>query len=184
MRLSKVGWGAGTRDQADSGAANLLRVFLGEQGPGGEVDSVVELSANLDDCTGEIIGVAIENLLAAGCLDAWATPATGKKSRPAWVLSAVCAPADEHEVERVIFETTTTFGLRKRTCRRSKLKRQHHTVETAYGPIRIKFGTRDGREITASPEMSDCVSAAEAHGVSAREVMSAAMSAYRSSKQQ
>ncbi len=183
MQPKAVGWGAGTRENQDGSRANMLRVFLGREDAEGEADSVVELSANLDDCTGEIIGATIEQLLSAGCLDAWATPAMGKKSRPAWILSALCSPAEAGEAERIIFTQTTTFGIRRRTCRRSKLTRRHKTVETAYGPIRIKVGSRGGREITASAEIADCTAAAESHGVAVMEVMAAAMSAYRTGGQ-
>ena len=38
------------------------------------------IEANIDDATGELLGAAIESLLAeGGALDAWATPITMKK---------------------------------------------------------------------------------------------------------
>ena len=180
MHVAAVGCGAGTRDSEQ--LPNVLRVFLGEPDGAGGADTVIELSANLDDCTGEVLGATIEKLLAAGCLDAWATPAVMKKSRPAWVLSALCSPADAAEAERLIFTETTTFGVRRRTCTRTKLLRRHETVETPYGPVRIKLGERDGRAVTASPEFEDCRRAAEAHHVSVRHVMAAAETLYRTGK--
>ena len=85
---------------------NLIRVLIGETSADGQADTVVELSANIDDSTGEVIGAAIEKLLTAGCVDAWAAPIVMKKSRPAWMLSALCTEADvaavqfRHEVDR------------------------------------------------------------------------------------
>jgi len=176
MAVSAVGYGAGTRDQA--GVPNLLRVFVGEPDLAGEADTVVELSANVDDCTGEIIGAAIDKLLSAGCLDAWATPIFMKKSRPAWMLSALCHYGDADRAREIIFAETTSFGVRSRPVDRAKLLRVHKTVETRYGPIRVKIGRRDGTELTASPEFSDCRSAAEAHHVAVRDVLVAARQAY------
>jgi len=157
----------------------VLRVFLGEVSEEGAADSVVELAANLDDCTGEVLGETIERLLAAGCLDAWATPAVMKKSRPAWTLHALCRPGDVAQTERIFFSETTTFGVRRYSCSRSKLHRTTETVETPFGAVRVKLGRRGGRVVTVSPEFADCRSAAEAHGVPVREVLAAAMRTHR-----
>ena len=140
---------------------------------------MVELAANVDDCTGEVLGATIESLLAAGALDAWATPAVMKKSRPAWVLSVLCSPADEAAMENILFAQTTTFGVRRSTCTRSKLLRHHETVQTPYGPVRVKVGSRGDRPITVSPEFDDCLTAAKAHGVAVRDVLAAAAEACR-----
>jgi len=180
MTVSAIGCGAGTRDGGP--LPNLLRVLVGESSDAGQTDSVVELSCNLDDCTGETIAVAIARLLSYGCLDAWATPAVMKKSRPAWVLSALAAPADAAEAERIMLAETTTFGVRRRLCERRKLVRHHEIVETPYGPIRVKVGLLDGREMTASPEFDDCNQAAERHHVAVREVFAAAQTVYRAGK--
>ncbi|MCY2932179.1 MAG: nickel pincer cofactor biosynthesis protein LarC [Planctomycetota bacterium] len=180
MTVTSVGYGAGTRQTKP--LPNLLRVVIGQAG-GSETeqtaDAVVELSANIDDATGEIIGLAIERLLAAGCLDAWASPIVMKQSRPAWQVSALCAQADVDAAEGILFAETTTFGVRRRPATRTKLSREWATVETSYGPIRVKVGRRAGVEVTASPEFSDVRAAAGAHHVSAKEVYAAAMAAYR-----
>ena len=177
MQVSAVGWGAGTRD--DGPMPNLLRVFLGRPSDDGSADTAVELAANIDDCTGEILGAALDALLAAGALDAWTTPAVMKKSRPAWVLSVLCRPADVPAMEDILFAQTTTFGVRRRTWTRTKLTRRHETVQTPYGPLRVKVGCRGDKEITVSPEFDDCLAAAKSHGASVRDVLAAALAAYR-----
>ncbi len=177
MSVTAVGYGAGSRDEGP--LPNLLRVFIGRPDDEGAADTVVELSANIDDATGEMIGAAIDRLLAAGCLDAWAAPIVMKKSRPAWMLSALAAPADADEAERILFAETTTFGVRRRPAARAKLEREHRTVETPYGPVRMKLGRRGGQVVTASPEFSDCLSAAEVHHVSVKDVLAAASAAWQ-----
>jgi hypothetical protein len=176
MDIQAVGYGAGSRDAG--GLPNLLRVFVGAKSDAGDADTIVELSANLDDCTGEIVGATIASLLEMGCLDAWASPIYMKKNRPAFLLSAICSPADASAVEEAIFLQTTTFGVRRRACTRSKLHREHQTVETPYGPVRVKLGRRRGQVVTAAPEFSDCQSAAASHHVSVREAMASALRAY------
>jgi len=177
MTVRAVGCGAGSK--AFQALPNLLRVFVGERTADGTADSLVELAANVDDSSGEVIGAAIEKLLAGGCLDAWATPIVMKKSRPAWLVSALCRPDQVPDAERILFTETTTFGIRRRPCVRSKLARRWQTVETPYGPIRVKIGALQALEVSASPEFDDCLKASEAHGVSAREVAAAALEAYR-----
>jgi len=177
ISVSALGYGAGARQ--NEVLPNLLRVFIGQPDAAGERDTVVELSANIDDCTGEMLGATIQKLLAAGCLDAWATPIYMKKSRPAWTLSALALEANADQAEELIFSEATTFGIRRRLAHRSKLLRKQTTVETPYGPISVKTGSRAGQEITASPEFAECQAAAEAHHTSAREVVQAAMAAYR-----
>ncbi len=177
MTLATVGYGAGSREGGD--VPNVLRVLVGQGDDVGTVDGLVELAANIDDATGEILGATLEKLLTAGCLDAWAQPAVAKKSRPAWVLTALCGQADVAAMERLIFTETTTFGIRRRPCTRSKLARQFETVETPFGPVRMKLGTLGEQIVTASPEFVDCRAAAEAHGVAVRTVMDAARKAWQ-----
>ena len=182
MTVSAVGCGAGTR--IGGPLPNLLRVFVGESAQDGAADSVMELSVNLDDCTGEVIGATIQSLLAGGALDAWAAPITTKKSRPGWMLSALCHPADTAAVETILLTETTSFGVRRRLCGRTKLDRRHETVQTPYGPIRVKIGSREGRDLTAAAEFEDCRAAADAHHVAVKEVLAAAIEAYRSGASQ
>jgi hypothetical protein len=177
MRVTAVGWGAGTREGRR--LPNLLRVFIGELDPAGGADAAVEISANIDDCTGEVIGSTLDKLLLAGCMDAWASAIIMKKSRPAWLVSALCSPADEAEAARILLSETTTFGLRRRACERTRLDRRFETVETRYGPIRVKIGLLAGRVVTASPEFEDCRRAAQTHHVPVREVLAEATTRYR-----
>ena len=177
MTVSAIGCGAGTR--TGGALPNLLRVFVGESSQDGAADSVMELSVNLDDCTGEIIGAAIQSLLNGGALDAWATPVTTKKSRPGWMVSVLCHPSDTAAIEAILLTETTSFGVRRRLCGRTKLDRRHETVQTPYGPIRVKIGSHDGRDLTAAPEFEDCRTAAQAHHVAVKEVLAAAAQAWR-----
>ena len=178
MDVSSVGYGAGTRESEV--LPNLLRVFVGEPSQCGTADTVVELTVNLDDCTGEIIGATIEELLTAGCLDAWAAPIIMKKSRPAWQLSVLCSPSDVPAAEDILLTETTSLGVRRTFCGRTKLAREFQTVKTPFGPIRMKLGLRGGAIVTASPEFDDCRQAAQSHGMPVRKVMDAARAAFDS----
>jgi len=177
MTIEAIGYGAGGRDDVEH--ANMLRVFCGVQAEHGQADTVVELAANIDDTPGELIGAVLNMLLAAGAKDAWAVGVTMKKSRPGIQVGVLCAPADADRMEEILFRQTTTIGIRRHTCSRSKLTRRHTTVETPYGPVRVKVSGRGGTMYSVMAEFDDCASAAEAHNVPIKEVQVAAVEQYR-----
>jgi len=175
MNLRTTGYGAGTRDGQTR--PNVLRVMLGEPSDAGETDEVVVLETNLDDTSPEIVAFAMSRLLAAGALDVYTLPIQMKKGRAGLLLTVLCEPARANEFESVVFAETPTFGVRRTTMRRSKLRRRHETVQTPFGSIRMKIGERDGAQ-TVSPEFEDCRAAAETNGVPLRVVMTAAHKAW------
>jgi len=175
MIVRTIGCGAGTRDGQTR--PNVLRVMLGEPEDAGETDEVVVLETNLDDTTPEIVAYAGERLLAAGALDVYTLPIQMKKGRTGVLLTVLCEPSSARELEAVVFAETPTFGVRRTTMRRSKLRRRHETVRTPFGPIRMKVGEREGTE-TVSPEYEDCRAAAGTAGVPLRVVMAAAHKAW------
>ena len=181
MRAERLGYGAGRHDDPDH--PNVLRVVIGEelteQGTDAEADEVWQVETNLDDAPGEMIGPLYDALLARGALDVYVTPIQMKKNRPGMLISVLVGPENLDEIETVLFEHTPTFGLRRRKCQRSKLSRRMVNVQTPYGSIRVKVGSRGGRELTASPEFEDCREAAEKHGVPQRQVYNEALACYR-----
>ena len=153
---------------------NLLRITVGRLGASTGAESVVELRANVDDQTPEALAHAVARLLEAGALDAWVTPILMKKGRPGHLLSALARPTGVEALEEVFFRETTTFGVRRTLAERAILDREHVTVDTPWGEVRVKIGRRDGEILTRSPEYEDCARLAESHGVALREVYEAA----------
>jgi hypothetical protein len=152
---------------------------LGEEAPRGGL-FVVE--ANLDDCPGQLVARAIEAALGAGARDAWAAPLTMKKGRPGILLGAL-ADADRRDaVARVFLEETTTLGVRFHAVERIELERELVPVATPYGEVRVKVGRREGAPVGATPEYDDCLARAREHGVAVREVLAAAMAAFRAGR--
>ena len=149
---------------------NLLRGMLCETAADADSDEVLLMECNLDDMTGEMIGHAAEKLLAAGALDVWTTPVFMKKQRPGIVLSVLCRETERAAFLRLLFAETTTFGVRERTAKRTILRRDFVTAETAGGTVRVKRGWLGDELVTASPEWEDCRAAAERSGKSAREI--------------
>lgn len=138
---------------------------------------VVELVVNLDDVTGEQVGATIDRLLAAGALDAWATPITMKKGRPAVSLSVLAKDDQQDAIARQLLADTGSFGVRYRTWDRLVLDRATHTRQTALGQLRIKAGSLEGQPITAKPEFDDVVALADSADVSLQEAQRVARGA-------
>ena len=139
MTIDKMGWGAGTKILK---IPNLLKVTLGYQETASdgytEQDEIMVLETNLDDCTGEMLGAAMEILMENGALDAFYTPIFMKKNRPAWCLTVLARPEDTEKMERLIFLHTTTIGIRRHLDQRRILKREKAVVPTAYGELQVK----------------------------------------------
>ena len=175
MTLRSGGYGAGSREGRTR--PNLLRVLIGDAADQGDVDQITVLETNLDDVSPEVVGHCIERLLREGARDAYAVPIQMKKSRPGVLLTVLCGGDQVSAMERILFAETTTFGIRRQTAQRTKLRRRHETVTTPFGDLRIKVGERAGL-VTASPEYEDCKAAAETHRVPLREVIAAANAAW------
>ncbi|MEA2721065.1 MAG: pyridinium-3,5-bisthiocarboxylic acid mononucleotide nickel chelatase [Candidatus Eremiobacteraeota bacterium] len=141
--IERIGYGAGRSDFA---IPNVTRVLIGTTTDA--QDEVVVLEANIDDMLPQHYELAMERLFAAGALDVWLTPIVMKKGRPAITLSAIAAPRDEDAVARTMLTETTTIGVRVRTERRHVLTRASESIETPYGPVRVKRSGINGESRT------------------------------------
>ena len=184
--ILKTGIGAGKRTYTD--AANLLRLFLIETEGGvrpfdaaSDAQNVVQLEANLDDSTGEMLGRAVTHLLTVGALDATVTPVVMKKNRPGAVLTVLCRRADQPALEALIFAETTTIGIRSFPVDRAVLPRSFETVATPWGPAKIKVTIRDGQR-RGIPEFDTVDQLAQSAGVPFPDVYAAVLSAWQAQK--
>jgi len=179
-----VGYGVGTSSWDDR--PNVLRMTLGDAAAAtgaiakeaGALATVWVLEANLDDATGEQVARALEAALEAGALDAWAAPLTMKKGRPGVLVGALAAEERRLAVTAALFAETTTLGVRRHRAERDVLEREVVTVETPFGPVRVKLARREGRVTGVHPEFDDCLARSRERGVPAREVAAAALSAW------
>jgi pyridinium-3,5-bisthiocarboxylic acid mononucleotide nickel chelatase len=153
MKIENIGYGAGTRDYPKF--PNALRAIIGELEEDADRTSgaVTVIEANIDDLNAQVFGYLMEKALSAGALDIFYTPVQMKKNRPGVLLTLLCNPPDRERMCDLIFRETTTLGVRYRNEQREILTREFVTVETEYGPIRVKVSrARDGRVMNASPE--------------------------------
>ena len=192
MKVERIGYGAGARDLP--GHPNLLRLFLGERIELGTRDSglgtraansdageaiVSVLEANVDDMSPQLYGYLVERALAAGALDVTCSSIQMKKNRPGLEVSVLCPPERADALAQLLFDETTTIGLRIHEARRKVLDRELVTVETRYGAVLVKVARRDGRVLNVAPEYEDCQRLAAEKSVPLKEVILAAQLAYR-----
>ena len=188
MKIEKAGYGAGTRDFPEH--PNLLRLTIGEITAAERADTsppashnpstekITVLEANLDDLSPQVLAYAMERLLAEGALDVFSVPVQMKKSRPGALLTVLAKMEDADRLTKLIFAETTTLGVRRREEHRQTLSRRWETVNTTWGPVRIKIANMNGTVSNYAPEYEDCRALAEAHHIPLKQVIQQAAQAY------
>lgn len=182
MRLLAVGSGAGCVDPPQ--APNLLRLLLGVPATtlaaptarltDRPMDRIVVVETDMDDLNPQVYDYVIGRLFRAGALDVTLTPLIMKKGRPGTRLTVLAPPDRLTALTEIIFEETTTLGLRLHEVERLRLPRAIRTVQTRHGAVRIKIAgpgpghgpAMNGRptRFRGQPEYEDCRRIAEATG--------------------
>ncbi len=160
MTIEKTGYGTGKKD---FGHLNALRVISGMTG----VDSTtnreypVLLETNIDDMNPETYSYLLPMILDKGALDVYLTDVIMKKGRPGTQISILCRPGDAPLFETLLYNETTTLGIRKQVVERSYLEREMVKVKTPFGKVTVKTALRDGKPIRIAPEYEVCRKIAE-----------------------
>jgi uncharacterized protein (TIGR00299 family) protein len=172
MKISTTGYGAGGHDFTEH--ANVLRAIVGEASGAAEATTVSVLEANIDDSSAEVLGFAMERLLAAGALDVTLSPVVMKKNRPGTLLRAIARPEDQEALAGLLFRETSTLGLRVYQAERRVQSRTTVEVATPHGTVRMKVSG----EGNFAPEYEDCRRLALETGVPLKDILAAANFAY------
>lgn len=141
--IKKIGTGAGKRAYENP---SLLRVFLIEEAVENQSDTITKLECNIDDCTGENLGFLQERLFENGARDVTVIPCFMKKNRPAFLLQVICDNREVAKMESLIFENTTTIGIRRVQMERTKLARRQIEIRTSLGKITAKEVCINGKK--------------------------------------
>ncbi|AKL94053.1 putative protein UPF0272 [Clostridium aceticum] len=164
--IMKVGYGIGHRDNM---IPNVLRVFLGEvTNQHQEKARIIE--CNIDDMNPELYQYVMNKLLSEGAMDVYLTPITMKKSRPAMKLSVLCSPQMVDKMIPILYEETTTLGIRSYDVEKSMMGREVVTVDTPYGSVKIKLALYQGKVVKWKAEYEDCKKIAEDHNIPLKRV--------------
>jgi uncharacterized protein (TIGR00299 family) protein len=214
MSITKVGYGAGSRDP--KGFPNALRLMIGEieevdeldssvadsmlphrEADSGEIigsgpatqaqtkvyatsdETIVVIETNIDDMNPQVYGFVMERAFALGALDVFMVPVQMKKDRPGVLLTVLCKLETVDAAIDMLLAETTTLGVRYYEAKRRVLERTIETVETQYGPVRIKVARDGARTLHFQPEYEDCARVAVSAKAPFLEVHAAAAAAYR-----
>jgi hypothetical protein len=128
--------------------------------------------------TGELAAHALQNLLASGALDAWATPIVMKKGRPGLTLSVIGERAAEQRLAEALLRETNSIGVRHTAVSRTERPRRFVQVSTEFGVIPLKVSEGPYGPPRIKPEFDACAAAATAAGVPVGVVIAAALAAY------
>lgn len=183
LQIEKIGYGMGKKDFEQ---ANCVRAFSGKicdlknstdeeydtsNTTSAEFsDTILELACNIDDMTAEAIGYAMEVLIENGAYDVFTTPIGMKKCRPGTMITCLCDINQKDKFTRLMFENTTTLGVRMYECERSILKRTVVTEETELGVVHYKQAEGFG-VIRRKPEYEDVKKLAQTNNMSFGDVI-------------
>lgn len=165
MRAEAMGYGMGSKDFP---VANCVRALLG-QTDSESVETMCELSVNVDDMTAEEIGFATERIFEAGAVEVFTVPIGMKKNRPGTLIRAISPPAKREAVIFAFFRHTSTIGIREVETRRCVLSRAIETKQTSLGPVRVKRSSGYG-VVRDKLEYDDLARIAGESGLSLAEV--------------
>lgn len=184
MILERMGYGAGDRDFPDR--PNVVRLVVGQSPdsqPSGAGDDAREtvrvIECELDDLNPQVYGALMARLFGAGALDVYYTPVQMKKNRPGTLVTVLATPGASAVLTDILFAETSTLGVRAHDATREVLDREVREVATPYGPVQVKIGRRRGVVVTVSPEFDACAQRAAEAGIPVKEVLAAAVTAWR-----
>jgi uncharacterized protein (TIGR00299 family) protein len=179
LRVSATGYGAGGRETP--GEPNVLRLLVGEGSDAAHsaVEPIAVIETVIDDSTPQLLAYVSELLLSAGAWDVYRVPVQMKKGRTGVHLTVLASPDLLPALRDLLFRETTTIGLHWRIENKISLEREFATVETEWGPVRMKVARWPSGEVAnASPEYEDCRKLATQHAVPLKEVMQEAARLY------
>ena len=169
MRLQKVGYGAGSREFPNW--PNMLRLLVGESPQVTQTERMILLETNIDDLNPQVYEHLMERLFSAGALDVYLTAITMKKGRPGILLSVLAEQHQATALSEIVFQETTTLGIRQIDIQRRKIPRGSQRVDTRFGPVQVKVVTRSGGQQRRLPEYQDCKRIAQETGLPLRQIM-------------
>jgi uncharacterized protein (TIGR00299 family) protein len=167
-----IGYGAGTWDLE---IPNVLRMHVGEIKEERIITKAFVVEANIDDLNPQIYPYVMEKLLKMGAFDVWLTPIIMKKNRSATMLSVLVNDLMLDQVIALIFEQTSTIGLRFYETERKIAMREIIDVKLPWGKVKVKVSAYEGKICSITPEYEDCKIIADEYKIPLKKVQQAAL---------
>ena len=179
MRPHRIGYGAGTQNPKEW--PNVVRMFLTNSSSAslGKSESIIEIQTNVDDLNPQIYEALMERLFGVGALDVTLTTVVMKRGRPGTMVTALAPSSAAEDIARILFQETTTLGVRFNEVHRWILPRSTRTLRLPGGLIRVKVADMGNGIQKMMPEFQDCKLVAEKTGRPVREILEQARHAFR-----
>ena len=172
MQVEKIGYGLGSADLPDW--PNCLRILIGEM-TGETKDYCWMIESNIDDMNPEFYDFVMDRLFSKGALDVFFTPVLMKKGRPATSISVLSPAGKEGLLSKILFQETTSLGLRRYRVEREKLHRKMIQVKTVYGEVPVKVAFLGKEEMNLAPEYEACRKLAEEKNIPLKKIYQEAL---------
>lgn len=153
MTIEKIGYGAGQKEFASR--PNLFRLVVGDNHAFWQQEEMLVLETNIDDMNPQFYELVMDRLFAAGARDVFLAPIQMKKSRPATLLRVIVEPRDREKLAKIIFQETSTIGIRSYPVARMILKRESTKVKSRFGEVEVKIVELPDGSKRAAPEYDD-----------------------------
>ena len=163
MTIEKIGYGTGKKEFAER--PNLFRIILGRVDSSAALEEMLVIETNIDDMNPQLFDHVMDRLFAAGARDVFLAPIQMKKNRPATLLSVIAEPRDRQKLSEIIFQETSTLGLRYYPVSRMILKRETKKITTRFGEITVKIIEQLDGTRRAAPEYDDLKRIARANNI-------------------
>jgi uncharacterized protein (TIGR00299 family) protein len=134
-------------------------------------ETIAVLETQIDDLSPQAISYACDRLFQVGALDVFTQGITMKKSRLGTLLTVITPVAKIADCEQVLFQETSTLGIRRSMQTRSILHREIQPVTTEHGLVRVKVAwQQSGQILNVQPEYEDCAAIARSTNLPLREI--------------
>ncbi|KAF0220908.1 MAG: hypothetical protein FD174_905 [Geobacteraceae bacterium] len=168
MHVSAMGYGAGSRDFADT--PNILRLVMGETVGKLQNEEIYVVETHIDDMNPEVLGFLMERLLESGALDVAFSPLQMKKNRPGVKLTVLSPREKLDQLARLVLTESTAIGVRYYPVERIVLDRSVEERDTSLGKTLVKVIRDDGKPLRVAPEFEECRRLAREKGIPILEV--------------
>ncbi len=170
---------------SDEGGTPVPHLTTSALPPHSRTETIAVLQTQLDDLSPQVMGYVTERLYAIGALEVFTQAIGMKKNRPGILLTVICYPDRRMDCEELLFRETTTLGIRHTLQQRSALGREVQTVQTDYGPVRLKLAWFNPQTVNPAPQLvnvqpeyEDCAQLARQYQVPWREIHRLALAAW------
>jgi len=164
--IGAIGYGAGTRNP--KAYSNIVRVTCMETES--SKGDIYELRTQVDDMIGEALPLLFERCLEHGAIDIFAQSIVMKKGRMGYLITVLVRNEYREQIEDVIFQNTTTLGIRRSRVDRTELSRRRVPINTPWGIVHMKEGRKQDRLLQASVEYEDAARVARNTDLSLQEI--------------